>query len=475
VEPHAHGPGELDPPAGVLVQLDEAAGFRVQLEQAAGLRRLDQAASPRVSEARNTEEAGRLGRLLDPLREPCFRRLAAGRAISVLGDWLLIAGLVGWVYERTGSTTHVAALMVVRFIPPIAGGAIGGVLADRLPRQRLLVAAELLCGAAVAGCLVGVLRGSEPLVFAGASLCALIAPLGVVSTNALVPDLVADARRPAGNAVLQIGQELAMASGALAAGITLSSGAAAAALGLDVASFAVAAYLFAGIRTARVATPRPRAAKARRGDALRHIFASRSLCSVAIAFPLVTLATGLTNATLPRHLTDLGLGPGGYGFGLAALAVGFALGEAAVGAVASQVGVGTLAAATAASCVPFAALAFAPSGGAAIAALGAVGLMQGAGEVALMTVIQQEAAPEFRGRAFGMVSTLIRTTMLGAVAAAPAVNALGSARHAVLASTAVTALAAAVAAARSSTRSLRRRRWRPAATAAVTRPAATRS
>ena len=191
----------------------------------------------------------------------------------------------------------------------------------------------------------------------------------------------------------------------------------------------------------------------------------------------MTLATGLTNATLPRHLTDLGLGPGGYGFGLAALAIGFALGEAAVGAVASRVGVGTLAAATAASCVPFAALALAPSGGAAIAALAVLGLMQGAGEVALMTVVQEETAPEFRGRAFGMVSMLIRTTMLGAVAVAPAVNALGSARHAVLASTAVTAVAAAVAAARTAQptpKTLRRRRWWRAGPAAASRPAATR-
>jgi hypothetical protein len=43
---------------------------------------------------------------------------------------------------------------------------------------------------------------------------------------------------------------------------------------------------------------------------------------------------------------------------------------------------------------------------------------------------------------------LIRTTMLGAVAAAPAVNALGSSRNAVLVSTAITAVAAAVAGSR---------------------------
>jgi hypothetical protein len=154
----------------------------------------------------------------------------------------------------------------------------------------------------------------------------------------------------------------------------------------------------------------------------------------------------LTNATLPRHLTDLGLGAGGYGFGLATLALGSAIGELGIGAAGARLGARTLAVATAVSCVPFAALAFAASGSAAIAALGVIGIVQGASEVALLTVVQQEAAPEFRGRTFGIVSTLIRTTMLSAVAAAPLVNRLGPPRTAILVATLVTAVAALVAA-----------------------------
>jgi MFS family permease len=387
----------------------------------------------------------RLDRLVDPLRDPSFRRLAVGRSVSVLGDWLLVAGLVGWVYGRTGSTGHVAVLMIVGLLPPVVGGILAGALADRFPRQRLLVAAELVCGVAVAGALVGVLRGSEAIVFACVALCAFVAPLGAVSMNALVPDIVPESRRTAGNAMLQLGQELAMATGALAAGITLSSGSAAGALGLDLASYVVAAVLFARIRCGSVPVTARSAASSGAGPALRHILGNPSLRAVALAFPLVTLATGLTNATLPRHLTDLGLGAGGYGFGLATLALGSAIGEIGIGASGSRLGARTLAVATAISCVPFAALAFASTAVAAIAALGVIGLVQGASEVALMTVVQQEAAPEFRGRAFGLVSTLIRTTMVSAVALAPLVNRLGPPRNAVLAATAVTAVAALVA------------------------------
>jgi MFS family permease len=390
--------------------------------------------------------APRLGRLVDPLREPSFRRLAVGRAVSVLGDWLLLAGLVGWVYGRTGSTAQVAVLMIVRLVPPIAGGILAGVLADRLPRQRLLVAAELACGVAVAGALVGVLRGSEAIVFACVAVCGFLAPIGSVSMNALVPDIVPDDRRPAGNAVLQLGQELAMAAGALAAGIALSSGMAAGALVLDLVSYAIAAVLFARIRCAAKPAAVRGSAPSGMLAAVRHILGNPSLRAVSLAFPLVTLATGLTNATLPRHLTELGLGAGGYGFGLATLALGSAVGEIGIGATSSRLGARTLAVATALSCVPFAALAYASTGSAAIAALGVIGLVQGASEVALMTVVQQEAAAEFRGRAFGLLSTLTRTTMVGAVAAAPLVNRLGPPRTAILVTTAITAVAALVAA-----------------------------
>ena len=447
--------------AGGIVRVGPAAGGLHHVAEVAfrGSRRLEHAPRGRVGVALNKRTGAartgrpttrRVSRLLDPLREPNFRRLAVGRSISVLGDWLLVAGLVGWVYSRTGSTGQVALLMIVRLLPPVVGGAIAGALADRLPRQRLLVAAELLCGVAVSGALAGVLRGSETIVYACVGICALVAPLGAVSMNALVPDFVPDDRRPAGNAMLQLGQELAMATGALAAGITLSSGTAAAALVLDLASYAIAALLFARIRKVAVVhgtgAPRSSGAPSSRLPAIRHILGNPRLRAVSLAFPLVTLGTGLTNATLPRHLTDLGLGAGGYGFGLATLALGSAVGEIAIGAAAARLGTGTLAAATALSCVPFAALAFATTGEAAIAALGVVGLVQGASEVALMTVVQQEAAPEFRGRAFGLVSTLIRTTMVSAVAAAPLVNRLGPPRDAILVTTAITAVAAAVAA-----------------------------
>ena len=431
-------------PAAGLEHVDAADGRQRRLGRAEGSGSSGVGLSPNPGAA-SSRPGSPLARLLAPLADRPFRRLVFGRGISFLGDWLLIAGLVGWVYGQTRSTAHVAALMLVRMIPPVVGNIVAGSLADRFPRRRLVIAAELVCGTAVTGALAGVLIGSEPVVFSCVALCALLAPTGAVAMSALVPDLVPEERRTAANSTLTIAMEIAMAGGALAAGVTLDGGTAAIALGLDVASFGVAALLYAGIPAAAHARGAARRQSASVRAGWSHLLSQPLLRATAFSFALVTLATGLTNASLPRFLSDLGLGSGGYGYALAALAAGSALGEAALGALASHVGIRTLAVSTLGSAVPFAALAFASSGAAAIVALAVLGAVQGSGEVALQTIVQAEAAPEFRGRAFGLVATMIRTTMLSAVAAAPLVNRIASPHDAVLVSTVVTVAAAAVA------------------------------
>jgi hypothetical protein len=56
----------------------------------------------------------------------------------------------------------------------------------------------------------------------------------------------------------------------------------------------------------------------------------------------------------------------------------------------------------------------------------AFGVANGFVEVVMMTAIHQHAESAYQGRVFGVGSTIWRTTMLGAVALAPAVDAVGS-------------------------------------------------
>jgi len=369
-------------------------------------------------------------RLRRPLASPSFRRLALGKSISYLGDWLMVAVLVGWVYESTSSVAQVALLMVIRLVPPIVGGGVAASIVDRLPRQRVLVWSELACAATIAGALVGVMSGSRALVFACVGLCGLVGMISTVAGNALIPVVVEGDQLAAANGIHSVGQEAAMALGALAGGATLALGGAAAGLTANLASYAFAVVLYARIQAPSEGET---AAKKRGGllDGLRYVSSSRPLTVVVGGFAFGTLAAGLVNATLPKFTAELGLGAGGYGWALAALGVGMMAGEALTGAIAERIEPRWLSYGLAGMGLFFAAFAWAGSAVVALPFLVAFGIANGFVEVVMMTAIHQEADAGYQGRVFGVGSTLWRTTMLGAVAFAPVVDAVASPSQAI--------------------------------------------
>jgi len=370
-------------------------------------------------------------RLRRPLRSPSFRRLALGKSISYLGDWLMVAVLVGWVYESTSSVAAVALLMVIRLVPPIVGGGVAASIVDRLPRQRVLVWSEAACAATIAGALAGVLLDSRALVFASVGLCGLVGMISTVAGNALIPLVVEEDQLPAANGIHSVGQEAAMALGALAGGATLALGGATAGLTANLASYGIAVLLYAGIRVS--AEPSPAARRKRGGllDGAQYVLSSRPLTVVVGSFAFGTLAAGLVNATLPKFTAELGLGAGGYGWALAALGVGMMVGETLTGAIAERIDARWMSYGLAGMGIFFAAFAWAGSAVVALVFLIAFGVANGFIEVVMMTAIHQEADAGYQGRVFGVGSTLWRTTMLGAVAFAPVVNAVASPAQAI--------------------------------------------
>jgi MFS family permease len=370
-------------------------------------------------------------RLERPLRSPSFRNLALGKSISYLGDWLMVAVLVGWVYQSTSSVAQVALLMAVRLVPPIVGGGLAASIVDRLPRLRVLVWSEAACAATIAGALVGVVLDSRPTVFAFVGLCGLVSMVSTVAGNALIPMVVEQDELAAANGIHAVGQEAAMALGAVAGGLTLALGGATAGLAANLASYGIALILFSRIRIAEEPCGQTGGKRAGLIDGLRYVLSQRALAVVVGSFALGTLATGLVNATLPKFTTGLGLGASGYGWALAALACGMIAGEALTGAIAERVEPRWLAAGLAAMGCLFFAFAWSGSIVVALLLLAAFGVANGFTEVVMMTSIHQQADAAYQGRVFGVGSTIWRTTMLGAVALAPVIDAVASPAQAI--------------------------------------------
>jgi diguanylate cyclase (GGDEF)-like protein len=372
-------------------------------------------------------------RIVRPFRVPAFRRLSGARLVSHLGDWLTIAALVGWVYDETGSTAHVAVLMLMRIVPPIIGGGLAATVVDRLPKERLLVWTEVSRGFIVGGALAGVLLDVRPIVFAAIAVSGVLAAVGAATTRALIPSLLTDQELPAGNATLGLATDAAMALGALIAGIALSASNVVAALFVDLGTFAVATALYWGIRTRPVLSgERPAWEGLTAG--LRYVLGRRLLVVVVGAFCAATVATGLTNASLPGFLDgELGLGPGAYGFGLAALAGGLALGEATVGfARIGESGGRWIGIALFVMALLFTALAFTTHVPTALLLLGFIGFLDGTTDVLFDTIVQRETDPRYYGRVFGLASAFFTTTMMGAVAVAPLANSLAPSHDVIL-------------------------------------------
>jgi uncharacterized protein DUF5317/MFS transporter len=375
-------------------------------------------------------------RLLQPLRMKPYRRLAAGRLVSQAGDWLTLSALIGWIYSTTHSVGAAAAVLLCRLAPPIVGGGVAGVIVDRLPKQRLLVGVEIGRAVAVAIALAGLLSDQIGLVLVALTLSGALATLGNAVASSLVPALLPENQLASANAGLGIARDGAMALGAGLGGLVVAMTGPGWALLADVGTFCVSAGLFAALGL-RVALPR-RGREQRGPSGLRYILGQRSLLLLALCFAAATIATGLTNATLPAFLdADLGLGPGGYGFGIAALALGLAFGQGAIGFTEAGPAAGRWIAAALVLMAGFLAiLAVGQDAPTALLVLAGIGFVDGTTDVLFETAVQRDADPRYYGAVFGFASSLMMTTMMIAVALAPLANQLVAARVVLLGATA---------------------------------------
>ena len=87
--------------------------------------------------------------LLRALRRRPFALLWTGQVLSRLGDFAYEIIIAWWVLEQTGSAMVMSQVLIVSFLPVAIFTVVGGVLVDRQPRARVMVAADLTRAALV--------------------------------------------------------------------------------------------------------------------------------------------------------------------------------------------------------------------------------------------------------------------------------------------------------------------------------------
>lgn len=268
-----------------------------------------------------------------PLRSRNFRLLLTANVTSLVGSSVYYVAIPFAVLGIGGSASDVGYVAVARLIPSMAFLLVGGVIADRLPRQQVMVAANAV-QALAQGTAAGVLLTGHASVWLLAVLGAVAgAGLGIYfpAAEGLLPQTVPDDQRAQANAIDRTSQNAAAIGGSAFGGILIAAVGPGWGLAIDAASFVIAGAMRAGMRFP--ALPPARAANVLQD--LRsgwHEFISRRwLWSIVL---LLAFVTAITSATLnvlgplvAHHSLD---GARGWGLVMAAYAAGAAVGGVAM-------------------------------------------------------------------------------------------------------------------------------------------------
>jgi MFS family permease len=83
---------------------------------------------------------------LGPLVEREFRLLFSGQLVSLLGTAVAPIALAFAVLDLTGSKTDLGLVLTANWVPQVLLVLFGGVFADRLPRNLVMVGSNLVSG-----------------------------------------------------------------------------------------------------------------------------------------------------------------------------------------------------------------------------------------------------------------------------------------------------------------------------------------
>ncbi|MFE3504009.1 MFS transporter, partial [Kitasatospora sp. NPDC059160] len=152
----------------------------------AAQRRTHPAASP--AGARFTRPGG----MFSSLRVRNYRYYFAGQVVSNTGTWMQRIAQDWLVLSLTGSPLAVGITTAMQFLPMLLLGLFGGVLADRMPKRRLLICTQGAMGLLAAGLAVLTVGGvvTPYYVYAFALLLGLVTVVDNPTRQAFVSEMV---------------------------------------------------------------------------------------------------------------------------------------------------------------------------------------------------------------------------------------------------------------------------------------------
>jgi MFS family permease len=175
-----------------------------------------------------------------------YRFLLAALSVSETGNWLYSAAAIIYILEVTGSTAWVAAAGVIRLLPFLVFEPLGGAIADRYDRRRVMLASDLV-RAALMGVMAVVATSTSTGAVIGVIALAFVsntvsAPYGPAVT-AITPSVVPEDDLAAANALAGTIDNFAIAFGPALSAVLLLLGPPPIAFGVNATTFLFSALM----------------------------------------------------------------------------------------------------------------------------------------------------------------------------------------------------------------------------------------
>ena len=368
---------------------------------------------------------GRLG----ALAERNFRLVFSSTTISALGDGVTTVALAFAVLGITDSPTALGLVIAAKQASAAAITVAAGVLADRLPRHLVLVAAALVQGGvqAVAGTLLITGHATVWVLIVLALVFGLADGFVIPTSQGLIPLVVSAVRLQQANALLGLSRSILGVLGPALGGVLVGAGSPGGALLVDAASFGAGAILMLRVRIPKrddSVVPEPFLAELREG--WNEFRRQTWIWTTIVFFGIANFASMSVNVLGPLVSKEHYGGARAWAFAISAFGVGTILG----GLVALRI---RPARPLFVSCVAAVPLALPPFGWAfevPLAALIAIGVVAGIGiaiHLALWFTVFQRNVPEAalsRVSSYDALGSFVLVP-LGAALAGPIAVAIG--------------------------------------------------
>jgi MFS family permease len=178
------------------------------------------------------------------------RLLLGAQAVSMVGDRMVGIALAFAVLELGGSATDVGIVLACRTVPLVATLLVGGVVADRVSRRAVMVAADL-SRLLTQGAIAALLIGGVAEVWMLAVLAGLTGAAGGFfnpAATGLLPAIVPPERLLEANGIRATALSGGEIAGPVIAGVLIATVGPGWAIAVDAVTFAVSALFLAGLR-----------------------------------------------------------------------------------------------------------------------------------------------------------------------------------------------------------------------------------